>query len=96
MTGEQLDYLILQHTGLTAEQHPEAYGKAYRLAFAVMAATYEECQPETRKDLPSPAANVATWGERMSKSGKRECASLALECMQAEINELRSLLGDGQ
>lgn len=55
MTGEQLDYLILQHTGLTAEQHPEAWGKAYRLAFAVMAATFEECQ-EMRKDLPSPAA----------------------------------------
>lgn len=55
MTGEQLDYLILQHTGLTVEQHPEAWGKAYRLAFAVMAATYEECQAESRKDLPSPA-----------------------------------------
>ena len=56
MTGEEIDYLILQHTGLTVEQHPEAYGKAYRLAHAVMTATHEECQQASRKEFPSPAA----------------------------------------
>lgn len=33
---------------------------------------------------------IKTWQDRMSESGKRECASLAIDCMEAEITELRA------
>jgi len=35
---------------------------------------------------------IETWQERMGKSGKRECADLAVELAQAEIDDLRSAL----
>jgi hypothetical protein len=54
MTEIEIAALVEQYTGLTDQQSP-AYAQAYRLAHAVMTATYEECQAETRKDLPSPA-----------------------------------------
>lgn len=36
--------------------------------------------------------DIQTWQERMDKSGKRECQSLAVEMMQEEIDELRAAL----
>ena len=54
MTDDDLAALVEQYTGLT-DKHSPAYAQAYRLAHAVMVATYESCQQESRKDLPSPA-----------------------------------------
>lgn len=54
MTDIDLANLIEQHTGLTDQKSPE-YARAYRLAHAVMTAAYESCQPESRKEFPSPA-----------------------------------------
>lgn len=38
------------------------------------------------------AAAVKSWQQRVAESGKRECADLAVDCLMAEVAELRALL----
>lgn len=38
------------------------------------------------------AAAVKSWQQRVAESGKRECADLAVDCLMAEVADLRALL----
>lgn len=38
------------------------------------------------------AAAVKPWQQRVAESGKRECADLAIDCLMAEVADLRTLL----
>ena len=46
----------------------------------------------TAQPAPILSATVETWEDRMSRSGRRECESLAIELMQAEIADWRALV----
>lgn len=44
------------------------------------------------EERATQAAAVKPWQQRVAESGKRECADLAVDCLMAEVAELRVLL----
>ena len=44
------------------------------------------------EERATQAAAVKPWRQRVAESGKRECADLAVDCLMAEVAELRVLL----
>ncbi len=44
----------------------------------------------------STSTPIETWEDRLNHSGKRECEALAIECMQAEIDERRAQAEQGE
>lgn len=82
LTDEQIEDLAVVHGVESREFSSDLTIKFARAAIAAHLAR----QPKAEQPV------IKTWQERVDTSGRRECESLAMECMMMEIADLRAAL----